>query len=484
MRVPGNVVAICAFACVATETVASAGAVPEAERAALVKTVRQEVERIGLNAAQTNDSGDLGWGEGRILQAIMATYLGTGDTKWLQMARRHIDTALCFLTDHDDDGFLSWHTNYYTREPALMKARPSAGNVGNARISVQEKIEEKEPWNTRTVNHPFRVIFLSRNRFTVVDEDTEMTALLSPHSQPGLRWLPIQAYEPGKTVWRVRGLRFTITGQPEAGDSFVIIPTPAPKYDSVVHDGMMTYPMAQFARLVKADAQLEEQFGDVADGYLTILERHFFAKWDRKRWVELDGDRGLYWRPADRRGPERRVSLPMNQYTAFGRTIIELHRATKKPEYLDRASKMARMVKSLLREKEGAYWWYYSEPVAEWDVREKPAFIEHTHYADMDVGFMIDAFEAGIVFDREDMRRLTDTFVKVMWNGSMEAPTVAGGVDGKNGTSEAVAEFVRLSQFDSRVWRICDLIEQRARKAGRRNMRRAAWLLACAKDAP
>lgn len=61
------------------------GGMSEAERAALVERVDEEVQSLGLNSAQTNDSGSLGWGEGRILQAIMAMYAGTGDIKWLEI---------------------------------------------------------------------------------------------------------------------------------------------------------------------------------------------------------------------------------------------------------------------------------------------------------------------------------------------------------------------------------------------------------------
>lgn len=168
----------------------------------------------------------------------------------------------------------------------------------------------------------------------------------------------------------------------------------------------------------------------------------------------------------------------MNQYTAFGRTIIKLWQITKNEKYLDRATKMTRMVKSLLRVKNDAYWWYYAEPVAKWDGRKKASFVEHTHYADMDVGFMIDAYEAGIVLDKADMRKLTNTFLKVMWNGSLDKPTIAGGVDGLNGTSDALCNFARLGQFDRRAWTICYKINRNSK-----NVCRLAAILAGAKYA-
>jgi len=446
-----------------------------AERSAMLSRIAERVREIGLYGCQTNDSGDLAWGEGHVLYALINAYYATKDAKWLEIMKQHIDTALCFLTDHDGDGFLSWHTNYYTPEPARMRAYPAKNNRGTGRIEVPREIAKKEPWNTRTVAHRFRVIFLDRTRFIVVDEDMEMPALLSPHSRPGLHWLSIQRYEPGATVWRARGLRFKITGQPEPGDSFVIEPVPAPKYDSVVHDGMMTMPMARWIEAVLADKALAGRYGEAARGYLAILERHFFAKWDAKAWRELPGGRGLYYWPPRPYQPKP-LSLPMNQYTAFGRTVIKLWQLTGKQIYRDRAEKMARMVKSLLRVKDGACWWYYAEPVADWDGREKPSFVEHTHYADMDVGFMVDAYEAGIVFDRQDMQRLTNTFLKVMWNGSLDHPTVAGAVDGGNGTSTALADFVRLAQFDPRVWTICYRINRDTK-----DIKRLALILACEK---
>lgn len=458
----------------------SLGRISEQERREIIMRVENTIKEIGLREAQTGDSGDLAWGEGHILYAMINMFYATGDSRWLDTFKEHVDTALCFLTDHDGDGYLSWHTNYYTPEPARYEAFPAPGNIGTGRIEVPEEVVEKEPWNTRTVNHRFRVIFLTRRTFIVVDEDMKMPAFLSHHPPWGLRWLPIQRYEPGKLVSQVRGIRFTVTGQPEPGDSFIIVPQKAPEYDSVVHDGMMTMPIARFIETVLSDEELDSRYGETARAYLKFLERHFFEKWmseptDGKpaRWVELPGGRGLFvWEPIGFR--KERVSLPMNQYTAFGRTIIKLWQITKDERYLDVATKMARMVKSLLRVKNDAYWWYYAEPVADWDGRKKPSFVEHTHYADMDVGFMIDAYEAGVVFDREDMRRLTNTFINVMWNGSLENPKVAGGVLGGAGYSTALCDFVRLAQFNPKVWTICYKINRESK-----DVKRLALILAC-----
>lgn len=214
-----------------------AGGMSDSERREMIERVEKSVIDAGVVDAQTNDSGDLGWGEGHTLYTIINMYYATGQTKWLDIFTRHVDTALSFLTDHNDDGFLSWHTNYYTPEEARLKASPAPNNRGTGKIEVPDVVKNKEPWNTRTMNHRFRVIFLDSGRFAVVDEDMRMPALLSPHSQSGLHWLPIQQYETGGSVWQTRGIRFTVTGKPEPGDSFVILPTKAPEYDSVVHDG-------------------------------------------------------------------------------------------------------------------------------------------------------------------------------------------------------------------------------------------------------
>ena len=462
---------------------ALAGGMSRQERLSMIKRVEKKIEQIGLREAQTNDSGDLGWGEGPILAAMVNMYEATGERKWLDLIKQHVDTAFSFLDDHDKDGFLSWHTDYYTPEPAHLKASASPGNRGTGKIKVLESVVPgKGPdkggyWSYRMLGHPLRVIFLDRKRFCVVDEDMHMPALVSPFVRSGLHWSSILKYEPGKAVWRkIRGVKFTITGQPEPGDSFYIECTPAPEYDYVVHDGMMTMPIARFIQIVLSNPELKSRYGETARGYLAFLERHFFDKWDKKRWIELPGGRGLYYWPKTKWRPKR--SLPMNQYTAFGRTIIRLYQITKKPKYLDRATKMARMVKSLLKVKNDAYWWYYCEPVAKWDGSRKPTSAEHTHYADMDVGFMIDAYEAGIVFTKADMQKLTNTFIKVMWNKSLENPTVAGAVDGSNGTSKHLCDFVRLAQFDPRVWTICYKINRNSNSVSF-----LAQILACEKYA-
>ncbi len=164
---------------VMTFSVALAG-MTDAERREMIDRVEKAITEAGVSGAQTGDSGDLGWGEAHKLYTIINMFYATEDTEWLDIFKEHVDTALCFLTDHDDDGFLSWHTNYYTPEEARFETFPAPNNRGTGKIEIPEVITKKEPWNTRTVNHRFRVIFLDRHRFTVVDEDMRMTAFLSP----------------------------------------------------------------------------------------------------------------------------------------------------------------------------------------------------------------------------------------------------------------------------------------------------------------
>jgi hypothetical protein len=109
---------------------------------------------------------------------------------------------------------------------------------------------------------------------------------------------------------------------------------------------------------------------------------------------------------------------------------------------------------------EDRYEWNYWDALGTWDSnwdtpKEKRA--EDTGHGSLDVGFVLACAENGIVFADEDLKRLANTFIKAMWNGSLDKPTVGGYVNTNKPTRQSgnVQEWVLLSKVEPKVLQVC-----------------------------
>ena len=64
----------------------------------------------------------------------------------------------------------------------------------------------------------------------------------------------------------------------------------------------------------------------------------------------------------------------------------------------------------------------------------------------------MDAYHSGVVYDERDMRRILATNLKVMWNGSFDAPAYRN--SNGNATNTAGALWTALADFDDTVRRL------------------------------
>ena len=98
----------------------------------------------------------------------------------------------------------------------------------------------------------------------------------------------------------------------------------------------------------------------------------------------------------------------------------------------------------------------YWDCAGSWDGADarRMEHVEDTSHGHIDVGFAVDAYDAGIVFDRQDMERFAGTVSDVMWNGSEDEPRLGGRVDTAEGDATVALDWVRLGRFSPRTRRI------------------------------
>ena len=94
--------------------------------------------------------------------------------------------------------------------------------------------------------------------------------------------------------------------------------------------------------------------------------------------------------------------LPYNQFTALGRTYVQLYLATGESRFRERAEAMATFFKNDLRLVGNRYDWAYSTG---------SSGSEDLSHAAINADFAFECYRAGIVFNATDMSRFANTFL-------------------------------------------------------------------------
>jgi hypothetical protein len=211
--------------------------------------------------------------------------------------------------------------------------------------------------------------------------------------------------------------------------------------DVHIGDAILINPMLKFAQIVQADPGLQAQYGVKAQQYIELAQVHLIEKWHtRGTWYE-DGRYGAYhsWNqylePNDfsqwHTSPSSTASLglPHNKNQAMGIAALRLYQLTGEQEYRQKAEMIFSTTKSRMQIYNDTAVWNYWEPMAPWDINLNTQQTSHwvgvhptTGYQRSEVAEIVEAFHAGIVFDAQDIQRITNTNLEVMWNGSLEDP--------------------------------------------------------------
>lgn len=192
------------------------------------------------------------------------------------------------------------------------------------------------------------------------------------------------------------------------------------KYHLAEMTGMIAFPLAQFAALVRRDATLSASYEETATRLLNVATRAAAVHWDE--WV----DAGTYGYYKFRYGGPMwcdGVELPHNQNMLMARTFLYLYAATGDVAYKSRAEKLAASFKrEMWVDNNGAYVWNYwwGNGVRGWTPADSPSantkFFrgspgrEDQFHAGVSVDFAAAAAAEGICFDDSDLVRFANTF--------------------------------------------------------------------------
>ena len=202
--------------------------------------------------------------------------------------------------------------------------------------------------------------------------------------------------------------------------------------DSMLSDAMVLRAVVLMAAEIHKTPALRAKYGAKADGYLKLAEE-MYAKWEQRGgWREtkegggisvvlpfgLDGTSGKWTAGyAARNAPGNGFSHPDNKANLVARWLLALSDATGKPLYKQRAERWFKLMKSRMKLKAGGTYeiWNYWQPAGPWDYKPNGATKHwvgvhpNPGYYQIDVAAIVDAYEHGLVFNREDIDRLVAT---------------------------------------------------------------------------
>ena len=276
--------------------------------------------------------------------------------------------------------------------------------------------------------------------------------------------------------------------------------------DVHVGDAVLCNGMTAFAEVVLADRQLRSRYGAEAEKYVALARKHLFEKWDARGTWREDGPYGAYrsWNRYGDAGnlkdwPVREtvsgtgLALPFNKQDDVAAVALKLYRITGEKQFRERAARIFAYQKSRfglvdasspqMRDSPSpaaiacdsatqriagcpavsGYVWNYWEPFAQEDLDLAAHKCRHwvgvhpeRNYQEGEVRHMVEAYDTGVVFDQEDMRRLVNTNLKIMWNGSLEEP--------KFRNSNATLPWANPKQTAGTLWSALDDFDDTVRQ--------------------
>lgn len=188
----------------------------------------------------------------------------------------------------------------------------------------------------------------------------------------------------------------------------------------------LAYPFIYFARVVR-DNQAEAYY-DTADEYQAFVVENMIPYWEQW-WRPYTQDGQLYGRFYDEQESCGQYGAPHNRVSNIGRVYIDLWKLTGDEHYKDIAERMVRTFKAILQSQIAYktvpsepwvkyYTWHYLDRHGDWEcdwcsinpsgwLCSGRAELVYSNY---DIALALNAYENGIVFDKEDMELFANSF--------------------------------------------------------------------------
>ena len=220
--------------------------------------------------------------------------------------------------------------------------------------------------------------------------------------------------------------------------------------DVHVGDAILIKHMLHFAVIIHQNPALKAKYGTSAERFVQIAKRDLIEKWEKRGTFVEDGpfagyrewnmfckpdDIGGEWYVEDHARGQDAVfpSLPYNKAMDMASCMLQIYSITGEKAYKEKAEKVFNRFKAGLNPYQGGYTWNYWEPISPADINihseRNERILSHwvgTHaYRDYQAGeidMVVYAYNMGVTFTDEDMRRFIHTNLKFMWNGDRTKP--------------------------------------------------------------
>jgi hypothetical protein len=140
--------------------------------------------------------------------------------------------------------------------------------------------------------------------------------------------------------------------------------------------------------------------------------------------------------PAPRNAPGNGFSHPNNKANHVARWLLAMSDVAGKAVYKDRAEKWFTLMKSRMKRKAGGAYeiWNYWEPAGPWDYwpdgspKHWVGIHPNPGYYQIDLTGIVDAYDHGLVFTRQDIEDLIATAIaeKRYWDALVPQVTIEG----------------------------------------------------------
>ena len=419
--------------------------------------------KTGSNAGYAKDpnSSTLAWAASYMMESYIMMYRLTGNEEYLKKLGFQIETAFNNLRDDLGNGSYGWDCVNYSKEKvsnvefnttaawtrlsgtsttqAMIDATGYSGNGlhiktdGNGYYGMQTEITGYSVGKVYSLRLYGKVDGNATGRYYLKN-------LTTGEVIPTIEGNTYTTFEDIR--WRNQETRYII---PESANQLAICLEGGDLsgnvyYDTVkfaranqylVHESLIMAPAMKLIQMVTEDPALaavkfdsSRTMKQLADKFLPIVCDNV-AKWE-SCWRDVGSDMGVYTWPLNDEGSEfAGNALPHNQYSKMISVLLPLYDLTGNDEYLDHAKRMLTFLKSKMRlvsqnGQELYYWTYYSSTGS--DPIKQSENTEDISHGALDVEAAIVGYEYGLIFNETDMKRITNTFLKTLWNGSTTDP--------------------------------------------------------------
>jgi hypothetical protein len=223
-------------------------------------------------------------------------------------------------------------------------------------------------------------------------------------------------------------------------------------YSSLVHSGMICFPLIKFADLINNADYLHQKtpsspinhlqnktYLEIANFLVAEVEKTVHAhmdQWDAEIGVfrfRNDPNAKKYFGQANQ-------ILPLNQQSAMGKTLLYLSKTSNNDDYLHFATQIAKYIKShLMPGKNYSYYWIYSE--------SNPS-VEDISHAAINISFIYECYNEDVVFSESDLIKLSNTLRYSVFEFNKTTRRNVDGTGEKNKYQLQLGRWLNLAEVD------------------------------------